>query len=190
CTELVEVEVPYNEAIDPAAVEAALKARPDIRIVSVCHHDTPSGTINPVEAIGRICAAHGAYLIVDAVSSFGGMDVHPEACHADIFVTGPNKCLGGPPGLTLLGVSPRAWDKMKANPDAPRASILSILDWEEAWRHDQPFPFTPSVAEINALDAALTLYLEEGPEAVSARHALTARACGAGIAAMGLATWA
>ncbi len=143
-----------------------------------------------MDEIGRIVERHGAYLIVDAVSSFGGMDVHPEQCRADIFVAGANKCLGCPPGLTLMGVSDRAWEKMKGNPLAPRASILSILDWKEAWRRDRPFPFTPSVSEVNGLDAALDLYLEEGPERVWARHALTAVACRAGVEAMGLAIWA
>jgi pyridoxamine---pyruvate transaminase len=189
CAELLELRVPYDEVIDPVRVAAQLKARPDIRVVAVCHHDTPSGTINPVEEIGRIVAAHGAYLLVDAVSSFGGMDIGPDACQADLFVTGPNKCLGCPPGLTLLGVSPRAWQKMKDNPQAPRDSILSILDWELASRRDRPFPFTPSVAEINGLDAALDLYLEEGPEQVWARHALTAAACRAGVRALGLHLW-
>jgi pyridoxamine--pyruvate transaminase len=189
CAELLEIRVPFDQVIDPERVAAQLKARPDIRIVAVCHHDTPSGTINPVAEIGRIVAAHGACLIVDAVSSWGGMDVNPESCHADLFVTGPNKCLGCPPGLTLLGVSPRAWQKMKGNKDAPRDSILSILDWEEAWRRDRPFPFTPSVSEINGLDAALDLYLVEGPERVWARHALTAAACRAGVLAMGLSLW-
>jgi pyridoxamine--pyruvate transaminase len=78
---------------------------------------------------------------------------------------------------------------MRANPAAPRDSILSILDWEQAWRRDRPFPFTPSVAEINGLDAALDLYLSEGPERVWERHALTAGACRAGVRAMGLALW-
>ena len=187
--EMVEIEVPYNEAIDPAAVAAAFARRPDIKVVSVVHHDTPSGTINPVKEIGRIVADHDALMIVDAVSSWGGMDIHPEDCHADIFVTGPNKCLGGAPGLTLLYVSDRAWRHMEANEAAPRASMLSILDWREAWRSDKPFPFTPSVAEINGLDAALDNYLAEGPERVWARHALTARACRRGIVAMGLALW-
>jgi pyridoxamine--pyruvate transaminase len=189
CAELLELRVPYDEVIDPVRVAAQLKARPDIRVVAVCHHDTPSGTINPVEEIGRIVAAHGAYLLVDAVSSFGGMDIGPDGCQADLFVTGPNKCLGCPPGLTLLGVTPRAWQKMKDNPQAPRDSILSILDWEHAARRDRPFPFTPSVAEINGLDAALDLYLEEGPEQVWARHALTAAACRAGVRALGLRLW-
>lgn len=185
-----EIEVPYNEAIDPQSVADMLRSHPEISIVAVCHHDTPSGTINPIDEIGVIVAAHGAYLIVDAVSSFGGMKTHPEDCKADLYVTGPNKCLGCPPSLTLLGVSERAWEKMKANDDAPTASMLSILDWENAWSHDAPFPFTPSVAELNGLDVAFDLYLEEGPENVWARHALTAAATRAGLKAMGLALWA
>jgi pyridoxamine--pyruvate transaminase len=189
CAELLELRVPFDQVIDPARVAALLKARPEIRVVAVCHHDTPSGTINPVAEIGRIVAAHGGYLLVDAVSSFGGMDVDPDTCQADLFVTGPNKCLGCPPGLTLLGVTPRAWQKMKDNPQAPRDSILSILDWELAARRDRPFPFTPSVSEINGLDAALDLYLSEGPEQVWARHALTAAACRAGVLAMSLSLW-
>jgi pyridoxamine--pyruvate transaminase len=189
CKELVEIEVAYNDAITPASVAAKLKERPEVTIVSVCHHDTPSGTLNPIDEIGDIVAQHGGYLIVDAVSSFGGMDVDPESCRSDIFVTGPNKCLGCPPALSLLGVSQRAWAKMKKNPEAPRASMLSILDWEHAWRRDRPFPFTPSVAEINGLDVALDLYLDEGPENVWERHALTAAACRAGVKAMGLDIW-
>ncbi len=188
--EVIEIRVPFDAVIDPAQVAAVLRARPEISVVAVCHHDTPSGTINPVGEIGRIVAAHGAYLLVDAVSSFGGMEVSPDGCHADLFVTGPNKCLGCPPGLSLLGVTPRAWEKMQRNATAPRDSILSILDWQHAWRRDRPFPFTPSIAEINALDAALDLYLSEGPEQVWARHALTAAACRAGVLAMGLALWA
>jgi pyridoxamine---pyruvate transaminase len=189
CGELLEIRVPFDQVIDPRRLKAMLEARPDIRVVAVCHHDTPSGTINPLPEIGRIVAAHGAYLLVDAVSSFGGMDIHPDSCRADIFVTGPNKCLGCPPGLSLLGVTPRAWQKMKDNAQAPRDSFLSILDWEQASRRDKPFPFTPSVAEINGLEAALDHYLEEGPERVWARHALTAAACRAGVIAMGLELW-
>jgi pyridoxamine--pyruvate transaminase len=186
----LEIEVPYNEAIDPDAVADMLKAHPEITVVAVCHHETPSTTLNPIDDIGRLVFAHGAYLIVDAVSSFGGMKTHPEDCHADIYVTGPNKCLGAPPGLTLLGVSARAWRKMKANPKAPRASMLSILDWEHAWSKDQAFPFTPSSAEVNGLDAALDLYLAEGAEAVWHRHDVTAKALRAGARAMGLSLWA
>jgi pyridoxamine--pyruvate transaminase len=189
CRELVEIEVPFNEAIDPAAVADMLRRRPEIAVVVLCHHDTPSGTINPAHEIGRIVRDHGAAFMVDAVSSFGGMDVHPDDIGADVFIAGPGKCLGGTPGLSLLAVSDRGWAKIAANPDAPRASVLSLLDWREAHHAHRPFPFTPSIAEVNGLDAALDLYAGEGPAAVWARHALTARACRAGLRAMGLELW-
>jgi pyridoxamine--pyruvate transaminase len=189
CAELIELEIPFDQAFDAGRVVQALKTNPDIRIVSLCHHETPSGTINPLVEIGKIIAAHDAYMIVDAVSSFGGMDIHPEDCHADIFVAAGQKCLGSAPGLTLMGVSERAWKKMKANPMAPRESYLSILDWEDAWRRDSRFPSNVSVPLIYALDAALDLYLSEGPADVWARHARTGRACRAGILAMGLEIW-
>src|SRR5262245_47704870 len=188
--EMVEIEVPFNEAIDPAAVKAAFKKRPDIKVVSLVHHDTPSGTINPAREIGKIVRDHNALLIVDAVSSFAGMDIHPDDCFADIFITGPGKCLGGAPGLTIMAVSDRAWQHIEANPKAPFASVLSLKDWKNAWSKEAAFPFTPSVAEINGLDGALDQYFEEGPETVWRRHALTARACRTGIKAMGLELWA
>ena len=186
---MVEIEVPYNESIDPAAVAQALRDHPEISIVSVVHHDTPSGTINPLNEIGKIVHDHGAMLIVDAVSSFGGMDVFPADCHADVFITGPGKCLGGTPGVTTIAVSERAWAHMEANPDCPTASVLSLLDWRHAWSKDKPFPFTPSVAEIAGLEAAIDLHEAEGAESVWARHALTAKACRAGAVAMGCALW-
>ena len=187
--EVVDLAVPFDEAVDPDAVEAALRARPDTRIVSVVHHETPSGTLNPLRDIGRVARAHGALLLVDAVSSFGGMDIHPADCDADIFIASPGKCLGGTPGLTLLTVSHAAWEAIAANPTAPSRSILSLSDWREAWRPDRPFPFTPSVAELYGLDAALDLYAAEGPERVWARHAATAAACRAGARALGLDLW-
>lgn len=189
CRELVEIEVPFDDAIDPQAVAAMLEGRPEIAVVSVVHHETPSGTLNPVDEIGAVCARHGALLIVDAVSSWGGMQASPDACHAAVYVTGPGKCLGCPPGLSLVAVSEAGWARMAANPGAPRGSALSLLDWRDAWRADRPFPFTPSVAEINGLDRALDLYLEEGPEAVWERHALTAAACRAGVQGLGLELW-
>lgn len=187
--DVIELAVDYDDVIDVAAVEKGLKARPDISIIALCHHDTPSGTVNPLAEIGALSTRYGAYLIVDAVSSFGGMDVHPEAVHADIFITSPSKCLGSSPGLTLAAVSERAWQKLAANPDAPRASFLSLLDWKDAWLAGNSFPVTPSIAEIYALNAALDLYLAEGAENVWARHAETARIARDGIKALGLELW-
>lgn len=188
--EVVELEVPYNSVITADQVRSALSERPDVTVVAVVHCETPSGTVNPVGEIGPVAAEFGAYLLVDAVASFGGMAVDVRAWHADIVVVGPQKCLGGPPGLTLMYVSDRAWEHMEANSSAPRASILSILDWRDAHRVENHFPFTPSVAEMNALESCLCQYLEEGAPAVQARHSRVARATRAGGQALGLSLWA
>lgn len=188
--EVVEVEVPYDSAVPAESVRAALTARPDVTVVSVVHCETPSGTMNDLDAIGPVVAAHGALLIVDAVSSFGAAHCDFAAWDADLVVVGPQKCLGGPAGLSLLHVSDAAWEHMAANPDAPRASMLSILDWRDAYLVDRPFPFTPSVSEVYALHACLEQFLAEGPASVLARHQAAARAARAGSRALGLELWA
>jgi pyridoxamine---pyruvate transaminase len=188
--EVVEVEVPYDSAVPADSVRKALEQRPDVSVVSVVHCETPSGTMNDLDAIGPVVAGHGALLVVDAVSSFGGVACDFAAWHADLVVVGPQKCLGGPAGLSLLHVSDAAWEHMEANPDAPRASVLSILDWKDAHLVDRPFPFTPSISDVYGLHACLGQYLAEGPAAVQRRHASAARSVRAGAEALGLALWA
>src|SRR5690625_245294 len=69
--EVFEIEVPYNEAVDPAAVEDFLKEHGDIGLVTLVHSETPSGTITDAELIGPIAKKYGALTLVDAVSSIG-----------------------------------------------------------------------------------------------------------------------
>jgi pyridoxamine---pyruvate transaminase len=187
--EVIEVETAYNASIAPAAVSDALARRGDVTIVAAVHCETPSGTMNDLDAIGEITARSGALLIVDAVSSFGGMRTDFENWPG-ITITAPQKCLGGSPGLSLLHVSDDAWRHIAANPNAPRGSALSILDWRDAHRPDQAFPFTPSVSEIYGLRSCLLQFLAEGPENVAARHRRAAQAVRAGARALGLNLWA
>lgn len=190
--EVIEVEVAWNEAIEPADVERALKADPDIRIVSLVHSETPSGTLNPIAQIGPIARSAGALVITDAVSAFAGTPIEHDAWGLDITVGGTHKCLGGSPGLALVAVSDRAWAALADNPVAPRGSYLSLLDWKSTWLDGgrKQFPYITSVAEINGLEAALDRLLDEGLDASFARHRLAADACRAGIRAMGLSLWA
>jgi pyridoxamine--pyruvate transaminase len=188
--EVIEIEVPYDSSVPAASVAEALRTRPDITVVSVVHCETPCGTVNDLDAISAVVAGHGALLIVDAVSTFGGIRCDFTAWQADLVVTAPQKCLGGPPGLSLLYVSEAAWAHMAANPAAPRGSVLSILDWRDAHLVGRPFPFTPSVTDVYGLHACLEQYLHEGAEAVRRRHQAAARAARAGAEALGLTLWA
>ena len=184
-----EIEVAYNDAVDPAEVERFLAGHPGIEVVAVVHSETPSGTYNPVDAIGKIAHAHGALTLVDCVSSVGGMPFKADEWELDICVLGPQKCLGGPPGMSLISVSDDAWKRIRANPAAPRSSFLSLLDWKEQWLEGEKFPYTPSVSDVHGVEAACDELLEEGIDTSIRRHELAARATRAGIRAMGIELW-
>ena len=187
--DLHEIEVPYDEAVTAEAVDAYLTEHPEITVVSMVHSETPSGTLNPVGEIGPIVRRHGAVSIVDCVSSWGGIELKPEEWQLDLLVAGPQKCLGGPPGQSLMAISDQAWAVIDANPAAPRGSFLSITDYRDAWHGKGSFPFTPSVPEVNGVHAACKALLAEGQEASIARHQRVFDACWAGVEAMGLKPW-
>jgi pyridoxamine--pyruvate transaminase len=187
--ELHELEVPYNDAVDPADVERYLEQNPGIEVVALVHCETPSGTVCDVAAIGPLAKAHGALTFVDCVSSVGGIELRTDEWQLDVCVGGPQKCLGGPPGMSLMTVSDAAWQRIASNPAAPRASFLSMLDWKEQWLEGGKFPFTPSVVDVHGVEAAVDELLEEGLDASVARHARSAAACRAGVRAAGLALW-
>lgn len=184
----VEITVPYNQAIDPADVEAALESH-RFRALAVVHSETPSGTLNPVAEICALARQHGVLTIVDAVSSFAGMPVPVDEWEADIVVAGPHKCLGGAPGLAMLAVSQRAWQAMLNREQPLRRAYLSILDWKELWLEQRRFPHTVSVGQINGLHEALSMMLEDGLPQWIARHDRAARMTRAGVQALGLEFW-
>lgn len=187
--DLHEIEVPYNDSVDPVDVERFLAAHSDTELVCLVHCETPSGTWNDCEAIGSIARDHGALSLVDCVSTLGGMELDVDRWSLDVCVAGPQKCLGGPPGMSLMSISDRAWGVIESNPAAPRASFLSLLDWRECWFGEGRFPYTPSVVDLHGVESACEQMLEEGLEASIARHADAARACRAGAQAMGLRLW-
>jgi len=184
-----ELVIDYNDAFDPADVEKALKEHPEVELVCVTYSETPSGTLNPVDRIGPIAKAHGAITIVDCVSAVGGMPFEADEWQLDICVAGAQKCLSGPPGITLMSVSQDAWDVIAKNPGAPRWSFMSMLDWKEQWLEGDHFPFTPSISEVRGLEAVCDDLLEEGHEAAFRRHTVAAEAARAGARAMGLELW-
>ncbi len=191
--EVVTLEVPYDQGADPAEVERLLAEHGDIACVAVVHCETPSGTLNPLAEIGEIAHRHGALLLADTVATFATSELLIDAWHVDIGVVAPHKGLGATPGISIVSVSPAAWERMRANPSAPRGSFLSLLDWKTRWIDSEHTEFlhAPSVSEIVALDVAVD-ELEDlgGIEASIERHARAARATRAGIEAMGLRVWA
>jgi pyridoxamine--pyruvate transaminase len=187
---LHEIEVGYDEAVTPEAVEAYLDEHPEISMVCLVASETPSGTVTDVSRIGPMCRDRGILTYVDTVSGVLGMPWETDEWGLDLCVAGAQKCLGGPAGVALVSVSQKAWDVIYANPGAPRDSYLSLIDWKEKWLGEQRFPYTPSVSDMFGLEAALDQALEEGVDQVIARHRAAAEVTRAGARAMGLQLWA
>lgn len=180
--EVETVGFAYDTVADPAAVEEAIRRfRP--KMVTAVHCETPSGTLNPVAAIGGLVRAYDVPLYyVDVVASAGGAPVETDAWNIDLCLAGSQKCLSAPPNVAIVAVSDRAWAAAEA---VNYEGYDALLPWRTAL--DQRwFPYTPSWHDAAALDVACSLLLEEGLDASFHRHAEAAARCRSGLAALGV----
>lgn len=167
--QVTKVDFPWGEAADPAEVAAHLLANAPYKGVLLTHNETSTGVLNDIEALGKVIRQHNpdALVVVDAVSSLGCVPLEMDAWDIDVVLTGSQKGWMIPPGLMMVGVSPRAWEANKTA-KLPRF----YFDWElarknlEKWQH----PTTPPLSLFYALDVALEMMLEEGRDAIFERH--------------------
>ena len=152
-------------------------------VVFFVHSETSTGVVSDVRSLTKAAHETGALVVVDAVSSLGAVPVDTDAWELDVVLSGSQKALMTPPGLSLAVVSPQAWERA-AEATNPRF----YFDWArmKAQLDTGTTPFTPAVSLVAALDVALGLILEEGLDAAFARHAALGRACREGVKAMGL----
>ncbi|MEU0146894.1 aminotransferase class V-fold PLP-dependent enzyme [Streptomyces sp. NPDC006288] len=185
--EVVDLAVPFHSAVTAEQVERALAEHPEIDFVSLVHAEAATGNTNPVAAIGEVVRAHGALFMLDAVASVGAEPLLPDVWGVDLCVIGAQKAMGGPAGVSAVSVSPRAWERMAANPRAPRQSYLSLLDWKARWIDGgrAALPHAPAQLEMLALEACLERIEADGLDTVTARHASAAAATRAGATALG-----
>ncbi len=180
----VEVRVDYDDVVSPEEVDRALGREGDIRVATLVHCETPSGTLNPLREIGKVCRENDVVLVVDAVSSVGGVPVEVDGWGVDVCIVGSQKCLSAPPGLGIMSISKRAWEKIEER--RGNGFYLNLLTWRDWWFEKGVFPYTHSVSLLYALDEACSMLLEEGLENVFRRHRLVAKAAREWVKAMGL----
>lgn len=184
---VVDLEVPFHTAAGTDAVRRALAEHPAIDLVSLVHAEAATGNTNPVAGIGEVVRAHGALFMLDAVASVGAEPLLTDAWGVDLCVIGAQKAMGGPAGVSAVSVSERAWQRMAANPAAPRRSYLSLLDWKDRWIDTgrRALPHAPAQLEMLALEACVERIEAAGLDAVIRRHTAAAAATRAGVLALG-----
>ncbi|MFI8455775.1 pyridoxal-phosphate-dependent aminotransferase family protein [Kitasatospora sp. NPDC085464] len=184
---VVDLAVPFDSAVSAEQVAEALRADPGIDFVSLVHAEAATGNTNPVAEIGAVVREHGALLMLDAVASVAAEPLLTDEWGIDLCVIGGQKAMGGPAGVSAVSVSERAWERITANPAAPRRSYLSLLDWKERWTDAgrAVLPHAPAQLEMLALGACLDRIAADGLPAVIARHRAAAAATRAGVRALG-----
>lgn len=188
--EVTDLVAEPGKPVTIEAFAAAFDADPAANLVSLVHAESATGILNPLPEIVALARRRGALLVVDAVASVGGHELDVDALGIDICVIGPQKSLGGSPGLSALSISERAWLAIDDG-GAPAASILSLTDLKESWldKGRSALPGMPSALEFFALQAALDRVEAEGMPAVIARHKQAAQSTRDGVRALGLNPW-
>ena len=171
----------WGTSIEVEQVKQALETGADV--VTLVHNETSTGMTNDVQQIGALCRKQDALLIMDGVSSIGGIQAPIDRWGVDIAFTGSQKCLGLPPGLSMVSVSDRAWDVI--NTAKRRPYYADLLAHRKSAEKGQT-PYTPAMPLFFALEEALKLLEVEGLEARIDRYSVYATSIRAAVQAMGL----
>lgn len=168
-----KLEVDFGEAITPDMLRDALKKK-HYEAVTIVHNETSTGVENPLADLCKVVqeVSPDTLILVDAVSSLGGVKIDMDKIGVDFLLTSSQKCLALPPGLALAAASDRAM--AKAETVSNRGWYFDLLLMEKHRVKDST-PMTPAMSLIFALDKQLDRILAEGLDARFARHAAMAK---------------
>ena len=178
----------YNSTINTQLQqieEAAASFKP--KMITVVHCETPSGTLNPLAELGAIKKRLGIPLLyVDAVSSWGGVEIKSDEWNIDLLLGGSQKCFSAPPSISMVAVSPAAWEIVQEVNYKGYDAILPFQNIEQA----ELCPYTPYWHGIACLNAVAQAILDEGMAKCFARHEQVANMCRNGLVEMGIKLFA
>ena len=183
--QVTTIERPWGEVFDPQPIREALqRVRP--KVVGIVHAETSTGAWQPVEELGKLCHEFDALLLLDTVTSLGGVPVAVDDWGVDAVYSGTQKCLSCPPGLSPVSFSPRAVEAINRRTTKVQSWYLDMGMVQRYWGEERFYHHTAPISMIYALREALRLVQEEGLEARWARHLRNHQALKAGLAALGI----
>lgn len=165
------IEGDWRSGADPDRIEARLRqdSGHEIKAVCVVHNETSTGSVSPIAEVRRAidAAGHPALLMVDTISGLASIDFQFDAWGVDVAVSGSQKGLMLPPGLSFNAVSDKAFELSKTG-----GMRRSYWDWQDmdAINGSGYFPYTPGTNMLYGLNEAIAMLHEEGLDNVFARH--------------------
>ena len=152
-------EFHYDQIPDAGRVEEILKEHPEITHVSMVHSETTSGILNDIASVAKVVKAAGKTFIVDAMSSFGGVDIPVGELGIDFIISSANKCIQGVPGFSFI-ICNR--EKLMESKGKARSLSLDLYDQWETMNKDGKWRFTSPTHVVLAFAQALKEMEEEG----------------------------
>ena len=181
------IEAPWGATIPIEALEQELARSAPVKALVLVHAETSTGALQPLEDVGTLCRAHDALLIVDAVTSLGGIPVEVDTWGIDACYSGTQKCLSCPSGLAPLTVSPRGMGAIRQRRAPCHSWYLDLSLIADYWNdHSRAYHHTAPISMLYGLREALRLVHEEGLPARAARHQVNSDALMAGLQTLGL----
>ena len=182
----IVIDVEYGERVYCRQIKEAMAKHPNVKALFIQATETSTGVFHPVNKIGLMLKDMypDVAFVVDGITTIGAMDVKTDEWNIDVMITGSQKALMLPPGLSILSVSEKAKKMMKQS-NIPKYyfNILNELNADAGH-------FTPPVTLVLGLRESLKMIFDEGLENVFARHALLAKAARAGVESLGLELFA
>jgi alanine-glyoxylate transaminase/serine-glyoxylate transaminase/serine-pyruvate transaminase len=176
---------PWGEVFTPEEVHKALEKTP-AKVVGIVHAETSTGALQPLQEIAKVVHDHGALLLVDAVTSLGGISVGVDAVGIDICYSGTQKCLSCPPGLGPITLGPRAIEALRNRKHQVANWYLDLSMIEKYWGSERTYHHTAPISSNFALYEGLRIVAEEGLSARWERHTRNAELLWDGLQALGL----
>jgi alanine-glyoxylate transaminase/serine-glyoxylate transaminase/serine-pyruvate transaminase len=175
------IDRPWGEAFDPDEIKTALSQK-KYKLLALVHAETSTGVLQSgIAEIAAAAHANGALLVLDTVTSLGGLPVEIDAWEVDVAFSGTQKSMSAPPGLAPLTVSPRARQVLRNRSTPVRNWYLDLSLLENYWGSERTYHHTAPINANYALREALRMVAEEGLEERFARHRANAEVLWAGL---------
>ncbi|QDX20220.1 2-aminoethylphosphonate--pyruvate transaminase [Pandoraea pnomenusa] len=181
--DVIALPIPEDAAASAAAIDDALTRDPSITHVAQVHLETGAGVLNPLADIARVCEKHGRGLIVDAMSSFGAVEIDARSMPFDALVAASGKCLEGVPGMGFV-IAKRS--VLEASAGNSHSLAMDLHDQYVYMQKTTQWRFTPPTHVVAALRAAVDQFLAEGGQPVRGeRYRKNCRTLVEGMATLG-----
>ncbi|MEK0327974.1 MAG: alanine--glyoxylate aminotransferase family protein, partial [Nitrosopumilus sp.] len=182
---VVRLETPPGQNATFDQIKEAFDNNKDVKAFYVVHNETSTGTmVNYLDKISDLTSRNDAFYVVDSVSLLGGVELPVDKWNIDVCLTGSQKALAAPPGISPISVSAKAKKYMIENP--PSTMYFNLARYFKYYEESKHTPFTPALPLLYAYREALTIILEEGLQNVYKRHKICSDALYSGLSAIGL----